>query len=125
MPLDTMASAVSRMSCSLTLQPNLFQLFQPIWGVLARPSNFCANAAGDTSNNATNPMRAFIRPPGVPNDPSSRYSALPAEGRAQCAHDRIAGIAFALDHFHRRLRNSHAELAIGLELLFIEELVGR
>src|SRR5271157_4557301 len=37
MPLDTMASAVSRMSRSETLQANLFQLFQPMGGVLARP----------------------------------------------------------------------------------------
>ena len=31
-----MASAISLMSFSLTLQPNLFQLFQPIGGVAAR-----------------------------------------------------------------------------------------
>src|ERR1043165_6063094 len=37
MPLVTIASAISLISFSLTLQPNLFQLFQPIGGVLARP----------------------------------------------------------------------------------------
>src|SRR6185295_16077995 len=37
MPLETMASAVSRISCSLTSQPKWFQLFQPIGGVRARP----------------------------------------------------------------------------------------
>ena len=35
MPVLTIASAVSRISCSLTLQANLFQLFQPIGGVCA------------------------------------------------------------------------------------------
>src|SRR5689334_18435604 len=33
MPEVTIASAISRMSLSLTLQPNLFQLFQPMGGV--------------------------------------------------------------------------------------------
>src|SRR5437667_9695113 len=33
MPLLTMASAISRMTLSLTLQPNLFQLFHPMGGV--------------------------------------------------------------------------------------------
>ncbi len=37
MPVATIASAVSRTICSLTLQANLFQLFQPIGGVSARP----------------------------------------------------------------------------------------
>src|SRR5205807_9443162 len=35
LPLLAMASAVSRISWSLTLQPNLFQLFQPMGGVWA------------------------------------------------------------------------------------------
>src|SRR3989338_1991866 len=38
MPLATIASAVSRTSCSLTSQPNLFQLFHPIGGARARAS---------------------------------------------------------------------------------------
>src|ERR1051325_8428516 len=37
MPLVTIAFAISLISFSLTLQANLFQLFQPIGGVLARP----------------------------------------------------------------------------------------
>src|SRR6266852_501579 len=37
MPLATIASAISLINCSLTLQANLFQLFQPIGGVRARP----------------------------------------------------------------------------------------
>src|SRR6185369_2637565 len=47
MPLLTIASAVSRMSCSLTLQANLFQLFQPIGGVCANelPGADCAASA--------------------------------------------------------------------------------
>src|SRR4051812_47411293 len=37
MPELTIASALSRTICSFTLQANLFQLFQPIGGVSARP----------------------------------------------------------------------------------------
>src|SRR5580765_1172192 len=37
MPLATMPSAMDLMSSSLTLQPNLFQEFQPMGGVRARP----------------------------------------------------------------------------------------
>ena len=43
-PVATIASAVSIISFSLTLQANLFQLFQPIGGVMASPSNFWATA---------------------------------------------------------------------------------
>src|ERR1035437_6264050 len=42
MPLVAIASAVSRINCSLMLPANLFQLFQPIGGVRASPVNFCA-----------------------------------------------------------------------------------
>src|ERR1051325_10155790 len=45
MPLVTIASAMSLISFSLTLQANLFQLFQPIGGGLARPLS-CALALG-------------------------------------------------------------------------------
>src|SRR5436190_10230595 len=37
MPLLTIASTMPRMSVSLTLQPKLFQLFQPMGGVSAKP----------------------------------------------------------------------------------------
>jgi hypothetical protein len=40
-----MASAVWRIKSSLTLQPNLFQLFHPIGGVRANPAS-CPNNAG-------------------------------------------------------------------------------
>src|SRR5215813_3904360 len=36
MPLDTIASAISRTVSSSILSPNLFQLFQPMGGVRAR-----------------------------------------------------------------------------------------
>src|SRR5215831_2974002 len=36
-PLETIASAMDLIISSLTLQPNLFQLFQPIGGVSATP----------------------------------------------------------------------------------------
>ena len=44
MPEATIASAVSRISCSFTLSANLFQLFQPICGVKASWSNFWPGA---------------------------------------------------------------------------------
>src|ERR1700730_8512344 len=44
MPLATIASAISLINCSLTLQPNLFQLFQPIGGVRASPLSSENNA---------------------------------------------------------------------------------
>src|SRR5580698_3148660 len=52
MPDFTMASAVWRIKSSLTLQPNLFQLFHPIGGVGARVA-FCANNAGVRLNAMT------------------------------------------------------------------------
>src|SRR4051812_10283321 len=59
MPLATMASAVSRMSASLTLHWNLFQLFHPIGGVFASCVNFCALAlpAQQTSAMMTDNLR--------------------------------------------------------------------
>ena len=52
MPVATRASAVSFMSFSLTSQPNLFQLVQPMGGVKARPSA-PAGAAPDGTTRAT------------------------------------------------------------------------
>ena len=40
LPLETIASAVSRIIFSFTSHANLVQLFQPIGGVKASPSNF-------------------------------------------------------------------------------------
>src|SRR6266550_1985255 len=45
MPELTMASAICRIISSLTLHPNLFQLFHPIGGVLANPLS-CADSEG-------------------------------------------------------------------------------
>src|SRR3954463_15039680 len=50
-----MASAVSRIRRSSILQANLFQLFQPICGVLARPSAFCAQLLPQTAAPSTMP----------------------------------------------------------------------
>src|SRR4029077_8496294 len=44
MPLDTMASAISRTVLSSILSANLFQLFQPIGGVRARSAARHADA---------------------------------------------------------------------------------
>src|SRR4051812_1431644 len=51
MPLDTMTSAVCRMSVSLTEQPNVFQSFQPMGGV--RPSPLLSAWAGGMTARAT------------------------------------------------------------------------
>src|SRR5262249_50538459 len=60
MPEATIASAASRMSFSLTSQPNLFQLFQPMGGVSATVS--AARAGPAASNPArTNGRRSGAR----------------------------------------------------------------
>ena len=46
MPDLTMASAISRIMSSLTLHPNLFQLFQPMGGVAARVVCWAARKEG-------------------------------------------------------------------------------
>src|SRR6202034_3868993 len=47
MPLDTIASAIWRTAASSTLPANLFQLFHPIGGVLARPLSGRSVRAGN------------------------------------------------------------------------------
>src|SRR5688500_14274011 len=56
MPVDTMASAISRNRPSLTLQRNLFQLFHPIGGVRARPFS-SANAELDQPERTSRAIR--------------------------------------------------------------------
>src|SRR2546421_9689775 len=51
MPVLTSASAISLINFSLTLQPNLFQLFQPIGGVRASPLS--SARASDALTHAT------------------------------------------------------------------------
>src|SRR5438270_10781157 len=46
-PLVTIASAMDLIMSSLTLQPNLFQLFQPIGGVSATPLSQARVASGN------------------------------------------------------------------------------
>src|SRR5579885_1318045 len=52
MPEETMASAISRTILSLTWLRNLFQLFQPMGGVLARPLLFTAAGKGRETGGA-------------------------------------------------------------------------
>src|SRR6185369_13691645 len=59
MPLDTIASAISLIRFSLTLQANLFQLFQPIGGVLARPLS-CACTLVQQAMKKTTAISVFI-----------------------------------------------------------------
>src|ERR1700693_1393647 len=49
MPEATIASAICRIRSSLTLQPNLFQLFHPIGGVLANALSCADSSTGATS----------------------------------------------------------------------------
>jgi hypothetical protein len=56
MPLETMASAACLIRSSLTLQANLFQLFQPIGGVRANPLSSARNSPAATKKpSAANP----------------------------------------------------------------------
>src|SRR5262252_7037300 len=75
MPLATMPSAMDLMRSSLTLQPNLFQEFQPMGGVRQRPlsramegwtSERNARMRNDVSRAAVNVFMtcAFTGPPG-------------------------------------------------------------
>src|ERR1017187_8809960 len=66
MPLETMASAACLIRSSLTLQENLFQLFQPMGGVRANPLSSARNSPAATRKpsaaipKATRPMRTFV-----------------------------------------------------------------
>src|SRR5215813_9356563 len=66
MPLATMASAMPLINCSLTLQPNLFQLFQPMGGVRASPLSVArlpgaaARKTGAVNKNAASARRAMV-----------------------------------------------------------------
>src|SRR5437588_614164 len=61
MPVLTSASAISLINFSLTLQPNLFQLFQPIGGVRASPLSSARARASNALAHATNEMRRSQR----------------------------------------------------------------
>src|SRR5450755_1112751 len=70
MPLLTMASAMDWISVSLTSQPNLFQLFQPMGGVSARLSSAPRALAGTNTERKTIVNRRkkrglFIRTPKI------------------------------------------------------------
>src|ERR1017187_3951353 len=58
MPFFTMAPATPRTASSETSQANLFQLFQPIGGVRARPLSIAARVVG---KKATYPKNAHAR----------------------------------------------------------------
>src|SRR5689334_12730350 len=60
MPLVTIASAMSLISFSLTLQANLFQLFQPIGGVLARPLSCALALDQQQAKTKTTAISVFI-----------------------------------------------------------------
>src|ERR1019366_3922537 len=66
MPLETMASAACLIRSSLTLQENLFQLFQPMGGVRANPLSRARNSPAATRKpsaaipKAARTMRTFV-----------------------------------------------------------------
>src|ERR1043166_7425152 len=60
MPLVPIASAISLISFSLTLQANLFQLFQPIGGVLARPLSCACTLIQQQAKKKTTVIIIFI-----------------------------------------------------------------
>src|SRR6185369_16068683 len=60
MPLVTIASAISLISFSLTLQANLFQLFQPIGGVLATPLSCALALVQQQAKQKTRAISVFI-----------------------------------------------------------------
>src|ERR1035438_4444439 len=75
MPLLAMASAISRTFLSSTRPANLFQLFQPIGGVSARPlggSGFTAASGlcvGNRSAGIAAAAETFLYTGGVPRPP--------------------------------------------------------
>src|SRR6185437_13324758 len=60
MPLATIASASLRMRSSLTLQANLFQLFQPIGGVLASPLSSALREGAQNRKEETSRRKVFM-----------------------------------------------------------------
>src|ERR1700719_2950631 len=60
MPEVTTASAISRISLSLTSHPNLFQLFHPIGGVAAIDAD-CAWMVGGNTAQTSKPIAASAR----------------------------------------------------------------
>src|SRR5579862_6059736 len=64
MPEETMASAACLIRSSLTSQANLFQLFQPIGGVRARPLS-SARRAGAAASRARAAIPKAARPANV------------------------------------------------------------
>src|ERR1041385_2346712 len=75
MPLVTIASAISLMSFSLTLQPNLFQLFQPIGGVFARPLSCAQTLLAQEVNRRTTSIREFFID-AYPENPVNRVNPV-------------------------------------------------
>src|SRR3954466_7062063 len=106
MPEATIASAVSRINASLTLQPNLFQLFHPIGGVWASCSNFWPSALMEQRQMMKRRMIRFIgvsssdcgfRIADVPIEkPKEEGTRRNAEGSMQSYYECLPPPAFCL-----------------------------
>src|SRR3954462_3428199 len=111
MPEATIASAVSRINASLTLQPNLFQLFHPIGGVLASCSNFWPATLTEQRQMMKGRMIRFIEV--LSSDcglqiekPKEEGTGRNAEGSMQSYDDRLPPSAFGLLFFLIRIPQS-------------------
>src|SRR5206468_4548078 len=96
MPELIIESAVSRTVCSVMLQANLFQLFQPIGGVSASPfgalfTTSCvvsASAGVHIANNASNAAPILPRPIRLSIPQFARALTCPPRGRKVPEADR-------------------------------------
>src|SRR5262245_47722044 len=93
MPLDTIASAMPLTKPSLMLHANLFQLFQPIGGVGARPA---ARGSGKSSSVSAGgplvppPQAAAAAPRPIASKQSLRMPGLCSADQGQ--HKHLAGL---------------------------------
>jgi hypothetical protein len=89
MPVFTMPSAALRTASSFTLQPNLFQLFQPMGGVLASPSSRAGRLAAKKSRYERAKKRVRFIPSSLPQN---KNAAEPPERIAAAQKSNQAGL---------------------------------
>src|SRR4051794_20755649 len=119
MPLSCMASAVSLISCSLTLQPNAFQSLKPIGGVNACPSSSAhagpaAAIIATAHTSAASPLRpSILLPPAA-----FRFrKPTPSLAKAPGSHENTAGTSRPRARCEGVIRRSLVILAAAAALL--------